>query len=84
MPTRRDAQGVMSCELATYGIPIITSDLSICHEILDDYRDARFADEGFFFGKINVIDKTQDDKLEKFIFRNTVKRELELFENENW
>lgn len=30
--TRRDTQRVMSCELATYGIPLITSDLPVCRE----------------------------------------------------
>ena len=36
MLTRRDTQGVMACELATYGIPLITSDLPICREIFVD------------------------------------------------
>lgn len=33
MPTRLDAQGVMMCEMATFGIPLITSDIDICQEI---------------------------------------------------
>lgn len=33
MPTRLDAQGVMTCEMASYGIPVITSDIDICREI---------------------------------------------------
>lgn len=33
MPTRLDAQGVMMCEMATYGIPLMTSDIDICQEI---------------------------------------------------
>jgi glycosyltransferase involved in cell wall biosynthesis len=33
MPTRLDAQGVMMCEMASYGIPLITSDIDICQEI---------------------------------------------------
>lgn len=33
MLTRRDTQGVMSCELATYGIRLITSNLKITREI---------------------------------------------------
>lgn len=36
MLTRRDTQGVMSCELATYGIPLITSDLPVCREIFGE------------------------------------------------
>lgn len=34
--TRQDTQGVMTCELAAYGIPVITSDLPVCHEFFDD------------------------------------------------
>lgn len=33
MPTRLDAQGVMMCEMATYGIPLITSNIDICREL---------------------------------------------------
>lgn len=38
MPTRLDAQGVMMCELASYGIPLITSDLPICREMLSHFE----------------------------------------------
>ena len=33
MPTRLDAQGVMMCEMSTYGIPVITSNIDICREL---------------------------------------------------
>lgn len=33
MPTRLDAQGVMMCEMASFGIPLITSNIDICREI---------------------------------------------------
>lgn len=33
MPTRLDAQGVMTCEMASFGIPVITSNIDICQEI---------------------------------------------------
>jgi len=39
MPTKLDAQGVMMCEFATYGIPLITSDLDICHEMLNGFKN---------------------------------------------
>ena len=42
MPTRLDSQGVMMCELATYGMPIITSDIPICYEMLDGYEQSYF------------------------------------------
>lgn len=37
MPTRRDSQGVMTCELMTFGIPVITSDITVCREICDGF-----------------------------------------------
>ncbi len=44
MLTRNDTQGVMSCELATFGIPLITSDIPICHEIFEPYGNVAFVD----------------------------------------
>lgn len=37
MPTRQDSQGLMTCEMATYGMPVITSDIPACHEVLDAF-----------------------------------------------
>ena len=34
MPTRTDAQGVMMCEMVAFGMPLITSDIPVCHEVL--------------------------------------------------
>lgn len=39
MPTRTDAQGLMMCEMATFGIPLITSELPVCHEALDSFQN---------------------------------------------
>ena len=44
MPTRQDTQGVMACEMAAYGIPLITSDIPVCHEIFDECRNVWFID----------------------------------------
>ena len=41
MPTRTDAQGLMMCEMATYGIPLITSDLPVCQEALGSFQNVR-------------------------------------------
>lgn len=46
MLTSFDTQGVMSCELATYGIPLITSNIPVCHEIFDPYESVTFLDNG--------------------------------------
>lgn len=41
MPTRLDAQGVMGCEMATYGIPLFTSDLDVTREVLGGFDNVR-------------------------------------------
>lgn len=35
MPIRQDTQGLMSCELATYGLPLITSDIEVCRMVFE-------------------------------------------------
>lgn len=39
MPTRTDAQGLMACEMATFGIPLITSDIPVCHEVFEGFEN---------------------------------------------
>lgn len=48
MPTRLDAQGVMMCEMASYGMPIIVSNLPVCHEMLDGFDNVTFIDNSDF------------------------------------
>lgn len=42
MPTRHDSQGVMNCELATYGMPLLTSDIQVAHEVLGMFEHVYF------------------------------------------
>lgn len=42
MLTRTDAQGVMACELATFGIPTIVSDIEICRDVFSCYSNVSF------------------------------------------
>lgn len=44
MPTRTDAQGLMMCEMAAFGIPLITSNIPVCHEVFEDFSNAYFID----------------------------------------
>lgn len=47
MPTRLDAQGVTMCEMASYGIPVITSDLEVTREVLGAFPNvARVPNDG--------------------------------------
>lgn len=52
MPTRTDAQGVMACEMATFGIPLITSDIPVCHEIFNGFENVALIDNE----KIDEVD----------------------------
>jgi len=83
MPTRRDTQGLMACEIATFGIPLITSNIPICHEIFDSFQNVTFIDN-------NDIDKNDLKKLyesisgkkgknDKYFYKNTCSKEIELF-----
>lgn len=84
MPTRTDAQGVMSCEMATFGMPLITSDIPVCHEIFDSFDNVAFIDNT----SIDKVDlKAILDGLEgrqpvpknrKYSYSNVCSQELEI------
>ncbi|WP_258265086.1 glycosyltransferase [Rossellomorea sp. SC111] len=84
MPTRLDAQGVMMCEMAAYGIPVITSNLSICKEMVSDYGNTYFIDNDQAAINLEKImgkfDKTTSPETlkKKFSSRNTYYREVEV------
>ncbi|MGD6961106.1 glycosyltransferase [Fictibacillus phosphorivorans] len=81
MPTRLDSQGVMVCEIATYGMPCITSDIPICREMLKDFPNVKFISNSEF-GKINIFDfllgiNKVKNLPNKFHNSNTVDTEIE-------
>lgn len=81
MLTRRDTQGVMSCELVTYGIPLITSDLKVCHEIFDDLPNVFFLkDIDSFNGVYTDAIKKRDcaSKTHRYDYEHTVQKEVDL------
>lgn len=85
MPTRQDTQGVMSCELATYGIPLITSNLPICKEIFKTFRNVIYADNTIssynkiINGEPKSYIKNITEKNDIYFSENTVTKELQLF-----
>ncbi len=85
MPTRLDSQGVMMCEMATFGMPVVTSDLAICKEMLDGFENICFLpNENFKFNAkefLKGINQQSNKKNKKFFAENTVQRELKLFIN---
>ncbi|MGQ3050341.1 MAG: glycosyltransferase family 4 protein [Roseateles sp.] len=46
LPTRLDSQGVMACEMATYGIPLFTSDLAVTRQMLGEFDNVRLIPAG--------------------------------------
>lgn len=78
MPTRTDAQGLMMCEMAAFGIPVITSDIPVCHEVFDGFDNVYFLDnkdtkkslDSFFVKEIKCV---KDDR---YFVKNTVEKEV--------
>lgn len=86
MPTRRDTQGVMSCELVTYGIPLITSDLPVCREIFGKIPTVAFMNndirnENLSQLYLNLLKKSRAE-IDMFGYSNTVKREENIIKME--
>ena len=77
MLTRRDTQGVMSCELVTYGIPLITSDLPICHEIFDGVINVSFVNNDALCN-VDISIEGVSKGTEKYNSDNTIGKEMKI------
>lgn len=85
MPTRLDSQGVMVCEIATYGMPCITSDLTICREMFSGFPNVEYISnvddktyEGFSIDKILFNQKVVPDR---FHTLHTVNKEIDFIKS---
>ena len=81
--TREDTQGVMTCELAAYGIPVITSDIEVCHEFFDDMSNVALVNNDCP-GDINDISQNLINNLPYkkntvYFGCNKISEEIELF-----
>lgn len=88
LPTRTDAQGVMACEIATFGIPLITSDIAVCREVFEGFENVAFINNDKsdiditpIFEKLLAVDAKS--KNTKYFLNNTVLKEVELFQKLN-
>lgn len=82
MPTRRDTQGVMACELATYGIPLITSNIKVCKEIFKEFSNVFLVDNNNIDLKevIKYFESHEEvRKNDKYFANNTIEREVKLY-----
>lgn len=85
MPTRVDAQGVMVCEMAVFGMPVITSDIAVCHEMLDGFSNVAFLNShefqsSFTEDRLPVGSSSKYNKA-RFSYSSTVAKEVELLHN---
>ncbi len=80
MMTREDTQGVMTCELAVYGLPVITSDMAVCREICGDIENVALIDNDLSKSNLTevyekLISNKNFNKTKKFNYENTVRLE---------
>lgn len=82
MPTRTDAQGLMMCEMASIGIPLITSDIPVCHEVFDDFKNVVLINNEHPELNLNaILQKLEEEpfsKNDKYFNRKTSMAEVNL------
>lgn len=83
--TRQDTQGVMTCELATFGIPVITSDIKVCHEFFANMPNVELIDNKLIDCNIVAISEKlikglPYEKTTAYFAENTINKELQLFD----
>lgn len=79
--TRQDSHGVMACEMASFGIPLVTSDIPICREVFSDCPRVAFIDND----RLNLeqtikrLDQNASDGIwERYYAKNTIFKEIDL------
>lgn len=85
MPTRLDAQGVMMCELASYGMPLITSDLPICREMLRSFSRVHYlkSPQENISHIIQDLSKKASPDQQPFAFDTLIDKECELIQSQS-
>ena len=85
MPTRQDTQGLMSCEMASIGMPLITSDITVCREILDVFPNVSLIQNAEEVDLQSVLKDLAAglpyDINERYHVKNTVAQEIALFKD---
>lgn len=84
MLTRRDTQGVMSCKLETYGIPLITSDLEVCREVFSVFENIEYVSNNVKMidlrRTLSRIDSQKSKKNVQYYASNTISKELQIID----
>lgn len=80
MPTRTDAQGLMMCEMAAFGIPVITSDIPVCHEIFGKFENVYYIKNDDLNINLNKFDKKKSVCIKHMVYykEKTVSNEVNI------
>lgn len=84
MLTRSDTQGVMTCELASIGMPVISSNIEVCQEILKNFsnvvlvpNDIKEFDLNAVYQKL--VSGLPYTKCKEYYAEETIEKEMLLF-----
>lgn len=80
LPTRWDSQGVMACEIAALGMPLITSKLAVVEEFLGKNENVILLENENFHqcNLSNLRFLTNKDTFNRFSFENTTMKEIQV------
>lgn len=84
MPTKNDTQGIMACEMATFGMPTITSDIDVCRIVFEGYPNVAFiSNDDIDVDLKRIYDSINNHypKVERYYFKNTILKEIELIKH---
>ena len=76
LPTRQDTQGVMMCEIACLGMPLWTSDLSVCREFVGAFSNVRFLNNDDLPRALEIPPVNPNPNAAAFAMDVTIDREL--------
>ncbi len=79
MPTKNDTQGIMACEMATFGMPLITSDIDVCKVVFEGFKNVAFISNNDYNLNLSaVVTKIRpcSSKNDKFFYNNTIVKEV--------
>lgn len=82
LPTRWDSQGVLMCEMATFGMPLVVSNIEICKLMVGEFENVAFIDnEAPELRSLPAQTLERHSLKQTFGPEATVARELELFDS---
>jgi glycosyltransferase involved in cell wall biosynthesis len=80
LPTRVDSQGVMACEMASYGMPLITSDIPVAREFLSAFENVDFISNGCWFSELTIPPRSDGNQGRRYSSVTLCSEELGFFE----